>query len=234
MKQVLQFSGGKDSLALLYLMQPHWDDVLVLWCNPGNPHASTRALMDSISKEVPHFLEVRGNQPDFVRHVGYPSDIVPVSMTKVGRMVEGTVGVNFVSAYECCYANLWAPMNAAMQVLGAKVVYRGQKACDERKSPIRDGYIEHGITYRFPLEDWSDADVMAYLGDRVPEHYRNGEATSRDCVDCTAFLDENVERIRNLPQEQRLVLIGRLQALIEGVDNARETLALCLNLETAK
>jgi len=31
METVLQFSGGKDSLACLYLLKPRWHEIMVLW-----------------------------------------------------------------------------------------------------------------------------------------------------------------------------------------------------------
>jgi len=35
--EVLQLSGGKDSLACLYLLKPKWDDLIVAWVNTGAP-----------------------------------------------------------------------------------------------------------------------------------------------------------------------------------------------------
>jgi 3'-phosphoadenosine 5'-phosphosulfate sulfotransferase (PAPS reductase)/FAD synthetase len=231
MERILQFSGGKDSLALLYLMEDEWDDLMVMWCNPGAPHASTLALMDKVRRMVPHFIEVKGTQPLFLANVGYPSDIVPVSATIVGRAVEHTKGDVFVSAYDCCRVNLWQPMHAATKLLGGKHVYRGQKNADGRKSPARDGFVEDGITYHFPLERWSDQDVRDFLGDRLPHHYTAGEKTSRDCWNCTAYLDENVERITNLPIQQRMFVMGKLATLLEEVNKSRDLLAAYLQTE---
>ena len=233
MERILQFSGGKDSLALLYLMEDEWDDLLVMWCNPGAPHASTKVLMERVRAMVPHFIEVKGTQPHFLANVGYPSDLVPAGATIIGRLVEHTKGDVFVSAYECCAANLWRPMDAAVRLLGGKHVYRGQKDADGRKSPVRDGHVENGITYHFPLQSWSDDDVVGFLGDRLPEHYSNGEKTSRDCWSCTAYLDENAERIKRLPLAQRAFVQGKLATLLDATNKTRAEIEACLTMENS-
>ena len=228
MKRVLQFSGGKDSLALLFLMEEEWSDLLVMWCNAGAPHASTLAMMDYVRELVPNFIEVSGDQPAFVREWGYPTDIMPIATTRIGRLVHGTEGDCFVSAHACCMANIWQPMRDACKRLGVTDVYRGQKDSDRRKAPIKDLHVEEGVTYHFPLQHWTDDDVFAFLADRVPEHYKRGEKSSRDCWDCTAYLDENVERIKNLTTMQRTFVQGKLKTLLAVTDKSRADIAACL------
>jgi 3'-phosphoadenosine 5'-phosphosulfate sulfotransferase (PAPS reductase)/FAD synthetase len=204
--RVLHFSGGKDSLACLYLLQPDWDDITVMWCNTGAAHHSTIKMMEYISGIVPHFMEVQSDQPAYISEWGYPVDIVPVWRTGFGMSLDERWGRKFIDWTSCCATNIWAPLEKATRELGANVVYRGQKTADKIKSPIRSGHNENGVTYIFPLEEWTDEDVFAYLGDRVPPHYRSGERTSRDCVNCTAYLHENVERIAALPKNVRIEL----------------------------
>jgi len=60
----------------------------------------------------------------------------------------------------------------------------------------------------FPVGDWSRDKVVAYVKahapDLMPPGYAEGEKTSRDCWDCTAYLNDNRQRIANLPPAQKL------------------------------
>jgi phosphoadenosine phosphosulfate reductase len=104
-------------------------------------------------------------------------------------------------------------MEQATFQLGATDIYRGQRNEDHHKAPIRDGHVENGVTYHFPLELWTRDEVKHYLQlecpELIPEYYVN-EKTSRDCMDCTAYLKDNTSRIRHLPHKEysivRLVL----------------------------
>lgn len=211
--KALHCSGGKDSLACLYLLEPIWDELLVVWVNTGNAHASTHALMHEIRAKVPHFHEVVSNQPAFVAQYGYPVDVLPTARTPFGQQLDSRKGRTFVDWQTCCSTNIWTPMYAAMKELGITTVYRGQKLADMIRAPIRSGHQEDGITYVFPIEGWTDQQVFDYLGDRVPEHYLRGEKTSRDCVNCTAYLHENKERIAALPEADRAEIIEVLRDL---------------------
>jgi hypothetical protein len=50
----------------------------------------------------------------------------------------------------------------------------------------------------------------------LPDYYAT-EKTSRDCWDCTAYRDDNVERVKNLPDEQREIVEQRLDAWTRSV-----------------
>lgn len=197
---VLQFSGGKDSLACLYLMRPYWDKLIVIWMNSGAAYPETVKQMESIRELVPRFIEVKADQPKHIALHGYPADVVPTAHTSFGAYFR-PVGQLIQPWSSCCWANLWAPMQEATLKTGAKIVIRGQRRDEPRPSPIRSGHVENGITYLFPLEDWSEADVFRFLqeeGVSTPESY-TWAGTSLDCWSCTAFLDERQQELRNMP-----------------------------------
>ncbi len=196
-KAVLHFSGGKDSLACLYLCRPWWDRITVLWVNAGNPYPETVEQMAQIKALVPHFAEVRGDQPAWIAAMGLPVDVVPIMHGTMGRLAGSTEPLRLQSTFDCCAHNLWLPMREAMRQMGATVAIRGQKQCDEFKGQLRDGDVFEGITYRHPLDAWSDADVMAYLhaqGVELPPQYARGVNTSFDCMDCTGYASHNAVR----------------------------------------
>jgi phosphoadenosine phosphosulfate reductase len=98
-----------------------------------------------------------------------------------------------------------------MKALGATVIVRGQKRIDARKSNIESGTVIDGVRYEFPLEDWTDQDVLDYLATRgiaLPANYAHME-TGLDCWNCTAYLDENVGKFdymrRHHPEKHAIV-----------------------------
>ena len=226
--RALQFSGGLDSLALLFWLREEWTDLHVFWLNTGAAYPETLAYMERIKQFGPlNFHEVQGNQPQSIAEFGWPADVVPVHATRIGHAVHGTTGLMFQSYLDCCSRSMWQPMHEAMVAHGVTDVYRGQRNADARRAPVRNGHVEGGITYHFPLEHWSRDDVLSYCRaecpDLIPDYYAAGERVSRDCWNCTAYLDDNIERINALPSEQRI-------AVVEVVDELRAQVARLLEV----
>lgn len=215
----LQFSGGKDSLALLTLWRAKLADTLVCWVNTGASYPETLAQMRTLKETVPHFLEITSDQPTQVDREGYPTDLVPLHFTPMGReTVDEPYNklVRLQDTFRCCSANIWQPLYQAMKANGITTVLRGQKRVDKYKAAYLSGYREDGITYIFPLQNWTDADVFKYLADNnvpLPVHYSRGEKKGHDCWSCTGYLDEDAGRIHNLPRDRREEVMRRLQAI---------------------
>lgn len=221
--KVLQFSGGKDSLAVLFLKRPEWNDITVMWCNTGSVYHDTEVLMGRIAKLVPNFYEVQSDKASWSSANGVAVDITPERHTLLGKLLGGKGDAPLYTSYlRCCSANLWAPMADAVKKLGVKHVIRGQRTVDIRKAPILSGHVDSdGITYEFPIENWADDEVLTYCREVCPEYlpayYENGEKTSHDCWDCVAYLDENEGRIKNLPYDKQKVVYKRLEAYWEAL-----------------
>jgi 3'-phosphoadenosine 5'-phosphosulfate sulfotransferase (PAPS reductase)/FAD synthetase len=218
----LHFSGGKDSLACLYLMRDRWSEIYVMWVNTGAADPSIVEYMDGWKERLPYFVEVKSDQPANVAQFGWPSDVVPARNTALGSQVCGG-GPLIQSCYDCCLANIWYPLHRATLELGVSTVIKGQRASDKRKSTATNGQQVAGVTYRMPIEAWSDTDVFDYLAGVnaiMPPGYGRGETTSRDCWDCTGYLDENAKRIANLDAPRRDEINNRLRAIRRAV--ARE------------
>lgn len=204
---VIQVSGGKDSLAVLYLLRPHWDKCTVMWVNTGAAYPETVALMERIRAEVPRFLEVRSDQPGNVEQNGWPVDLLPIQYGPQGRaFVQDGDDVRLQSFLDCCRENVWLPSYRAVLGTGATLVIRGQRKADKMRSPIESGHVDaFGLTYWFPIEDWSTDQVFQWMkqnGVPVPAHYAETE-TSLDCWSCTAYCHENLGRYRYTARNHR-------------------------------
>lgn len=216
----LLFSGGKDSLACLYLNKERWDSMYVVWCNTGAATEDMVEYMDHWKSVLPYFIEVRTNQPDQVAEYGWPVDVLPVNNSYLGKIISSQDGPKMQPYVNCCAANVWFPLHEKCVKLGVKYVIKGQKNSDVRKSSLRDGGVIDNIEYQMPLQDWTDEDVFKFLRDQgayMPECYARGEKKGRDCWDCTAFRDEMVEFVENLPEEKRLIVKSRLAIIDEAV-----------------
>lgn len=219
MTTALHFSGGVDSLACLYLYREQWDSIYVCWLNSGAAYPDVVESMRKWRERLPHFIEVKSDQPAQITQCGYPSDVVPLRYTSIGRAMFQESGFKIQSSHYCCSQNLWQPMHEKMKELGVTRIIRGQRLSDKRSSPVRSGDKADGMEVIFPLENWSRERVMDYLrevGAEIPAYYET-EQTSRDCWDCTAYLDENIERIRHLPAQMKSVVLGRLAEIRSAV-----------------
>ena len=202
---VLQFSGGKDSLACLHLMRPWWDKIIVMWVNTGDAFPETIEQMRQVKALVPRFQEISSNQRLHIYDEGWPSDIITVSATLFGRLVEGHRGPIVQGWPRCCGANIWAPMMRAVRASGATLIIQGTRESDPRRSPDSNA---PGLQYHYPVWDWSTGKVLEYLRleGLLPEHY-DETATGLDCQHCTAFLNENADKMRYLARHHPAVSV---------------------------
>ena len=186
----LSLSGGKDSLACLYLMRPYWDRLTVYWCNTGDAFPETIKFMNGIRKMVPNFREISGQQPAVIAADGWPSDVVTYRDTSFGHSVHGDTGVKMQSRYDCCARSMMLPLYNAMRAEGVTCIIRGKRHDEDDKSGVLSGHVdENGIELQFPIYDWTEQDVLHYLrviGVELPKFYAHGN-NSIDCMHCTAY-----------------------------------------------
>lgn len=189
----LQFSGGKDSLACLHLLRAYWDKITVVWVNTGDAFPETLAQMEEVARLVPHFLEIRSDQPRQIAEKGWPVDVLPIRATVLGKSYEPNELPLMQPYAMCCAENIWLPLHAAMKAYGATLLIRGTRLQDVKKSHVRSGAAHDGIEHWFPIEDWTADQVRGWLdenGVALPANYAVMD-TSLDCQHCTAYLYEN-------------------------------------------
>lgn len=142
-KTVLQFSGGQDSLAALYLLEPFWEGITVAWVHARDASEPLMRLMETLQDELPNFAVIdKRNASRYRTAHGDPTD---------------------ATWKTCCAQNLWLPMYEWTLAHGVKYVVRGCKQVDPINL-ISPGHIdEHGIGYIFPVWGWTDEKVREYL-----------------------------------------------------------------------
>lgn len=218
---VLQYSGGKDSIACLFLLRPYWEKLIVLWVNTGAAFPETIEHMAIVAQLVPNFLEVKSDQPAQIAKHGNPSDLVSWWDTPLGRSIDGSRITRAQTPTSCCKENIWVPMHEATMRLNPTVIIRGQRNAEQRKGPARNGQVQDGVRYWFPIEDWSDDDVYFYLreiGAPLPANYEYMN-TSLDCWSCTAYLDENDGKFAYM-KERHPELYARAQVSLDCLARA--------------
>jgi 3'-phosphoadenosine 5'-phosphosulfate sulfotransferase (PAPS reductase)/FAD synthetase len=192
-RAVLQFSGGKDSTALLHQARPFLGNILVLFGDTGAVFPHVVDFIHRICREFGAQLEVIRpveGVKEFTEKQGLPSDIVPIeAMPEMDPFLTEKPKTLVQSYLRCCSKMIYEPMQEAIQQSGVTLVFRGSKKSDRRVG-VPSGWIEHGVTYSSPLWEWSDDDVMAYLAENgvsLPAHYET-IPDSLDCWICTAHL----------------------------------------------
>ncbi len=173
----------------------------MVWMNTGAAFPESLDLIDKIRRQVPHFVEVKADVLADVELNGHPVDVLPINSTALAQLWSGAK-MKMRPYTECCSANMWTPLAQKMKELGVTTIIRGQRIAEHYKSPLRDGAVIDGIKYEFPIQDWSDADVFAYLsreGVEIPGYY-DYTGTSLDCWNCTAYLDAKLGQLKYMEQ----------------------------------
>ena len=215
----LQFSGGKDSLACLFLMQPHWDNLTVYWVNTGAALPETVDLMEQVRALVPRFVEIRSDQPSDLVANGWPVDILPIRNSSLMKGLSEKPTLKLQSFLDCCIRNIMRPLHDRMIADGVTMIIRGQRNQETDKSSLRSGDIMDGFKFLFPIENWTGEQVRAYLADKpikLPASYEDAD-TSLDCWNCTAWLEDHIGKQRYLKRvhPEAYTLVREMLTLIE-------------------
>jgi 3'-phosphoadenosine 5'-phosphosulfate sulfotransferase (PAPS reductase)/FAD synthetase len=227
-RAVLQFSGGKDSTALMYLARPHLDNIMVLFSETGATFPHLRKHVERTCRKLNAKMTIVHPPIDVYQHtheLGLPSDIVPVELSAAMLPFLNPPPKQILQSYtQCCGAMIWEPMRQYVRDHNVDLVLRGSKSCDSRVG-IGPSVEVEGVTYKSPLWDWSDDDVYAYLKDQnaeLPDHYSEIN-DSLDCWICTAHLahhgEEKMRYIRkNYPDFWPVVSyrMSQVRSLIEN------------------
>ena len=234
-KVALQFSGGRDSLAMLLHLREHWPRLTVYYTDSGDSYPETRALVKRVRSMVPRLVTIDGKQPETMYRHGWPSDVTQAGAMWPYGQQQIADHVPLIDRYFCCLHSIMLPMHQRMLADGITLLLRGQRDSDEPKSHVRSGETHDGMTIVYPIADWTDAQVHACIeagGFDVPPYYAQGMTSAPDCMRCTAWLEHGAVSYlgRNHPKvaaevRQRLVKINAtVEPFLARVRQAAEVL----------
>ena len=188
-------SGGKDSLAVAYLLREHLHRMTVYHVSTGDQLSEVVAIVQHVAEMCPRFVTIETDKEAWVREHGLPSDLVPHSSHWMGvAMAESPVRLS--SRYDCCGSNIMVPMHERIRADGNTLVIRGTKAADMKRVPFRSGEVLDGVELLLPIETWSDAEVFAYLrrveAPIAPVYELAGVVHTPECARCSAWLGESL------------------------------------------
>lgn len=190
-KIALSFSGGKDSLACVYLLRPYKDLITLYHLDTGDLLPEVHAIVEHVRGFWPRFVTVHGNVDEWIAQNGMPTDLLPFASHPIGRSL-GQEEAALVSRYDCCFANLMWPLYERIKADGNTLVIRGTKQADVKKIPADSGATPDGVEILLPLRDWSHEKVFKYLRsvgapiNRIYEYVTN----SPECARCPAWWNE--------------------------------------------
>lgn len=226
-KIALSFSGGKDSLACVYLMRPHLDRITVFHNDTGDLLPEVMEVVEHVKAMCPNFVHIRGDVNAWIAEHGMPTDLLPHSAHTIGELM-GEASTRLVPRYDCCWANLMSPVHQAIKASGSSLVIRGTKRVDMKRLPMASGDVLDGIEVLLPLQDWSHDEVFAYLRAEGAPICRVYEAVTNapECARCPAWLGE--KRAGYLRQHHPALFADyrdRLQAVFREIDPVLGNLA---------
>ena len=190
-KIALQFSGGKDSLAVAHLLRPYWDRVTFYHGDTGDLLPEVREIVSQVEALVPFFARVNTDSAEWMTRFGLPSDLVPTTCTPAGVLI-GSGKRRIVDRFDCCASNIMAPMHERMVRDGIELVIRGTKRADFARLPAENGPTGMGYDLWQPILEWSHDDVFVYLrrvGAPICRVYES-RINAPECATCPAWWNE--------------------------------------------
>lgn len=190
-KIALSFSGGKDSLACVYLLRNHLNRLTVYHYDTGDLLPEVRHVVSEVEAFCPNFVHIQGDVRGWIAEYGLPTDLLPYSTHGIG-VLAGQNRTKLVTRYHCCFSNLMWPVWDRIKADGNTLCIRGTKLSDQTKLPAYSGDVIEGLELWFPINDWSHDQVQTYLRkvgaphNPIYDHMTN----SPECARCPAWWSE--------------------------------------------
>tara|TARA_R110000868_G_scaffold238912_3_gene493431 strand:- start:4410 stop:5156 length:747 start_codon:yes stop_codon:yes gene_type:complete len=194
-KQIaFQLSGGKDSVAALFLLRPYWDQMVVYFCNSGDMKPELTSVVARLSTMLSRFVVVPGRVFSTHQEFGLPSDLVPFTSSYASHVHNAGSTLLLQDRVSCCFRSIMAPLHERMLHDSITMIIRGQKNNDVLKGCFKSGDVVDGIEFFYPVENWTDDECFDFCnhhGFDMRSVYSTGIPHSGDCITCTAWLGED-------------------------------------------
>ena len=180
-RAVVQVSGGRDSRAMLELVAPYLRDTdFVVMLLTGDSPLETLAFAYELESRFENVVVLNSDSKTDRELNGHPSPVVLSDQPIFADVLQTR------SQFDCCRANIMLPLHNFTLGLEPDLILRGQRLSDEHKNPIAHLGESDGITYVYPIANWSDEQVDLYLADRLPDFYSKC-SDAPDCMTCTGY-----------------------------------------------
>lgn len=224
------FSGGRDSTAALYAMRPYWGRMKIYHIDTGDQFPETVRVVNAVEKDVGHIERLYSDVHAVRREFGFASDVVPVdNQAGLGTAMSGRV-IKIIPRYECCARTLMLPMHQRMLNDGVTLIVRGQRDAEFSAPLTRSGFTDGQVELLFPIQHWSNSDVMAFIKvNQLPlaPYYDAGMKQAPECMRCTAWWGEGRMRyLRENHPEQHAQASQLMRAIKGEIDRQYETMEL--------
>lgn len=225
-KIAFQFSGGRDSTAALYLLRDRWPEITCVYhVDTGDQFPETRAVVDRVRADLEEagvrFVVITTDVQAQRERDGYPTDLIPVNNTALGRMVSGQE-LLLTGRFDCCANALMLPLHNRMHDDDMRLLIRGQR--DDEYSggaPTRDRDEIDGFQVHYPVQGWTAHQVQEYLEEHglpLAPFYQAGMKRAPECMGCTAWWDEGrLEYMREHHPAARKVVLLKLDQISAAI-----------------
>lgn len=223
-RAVVQVSGGRDSRAMLELVAPHLRETdFVVMLLTGDSPPDTLAFASELGTRFDNVVVLNTDSKSDREFNGHPSPVVLSDQPVFADVLRTR------SQFDCCFANIMLPLHKFTLGLQPDLILRGQRLSDEHKNPIAHLGVSDGITYAYPIADWTDEQVNLYLADRLPDFYETC-SDAPDCMSCTGYWGRGYQKwLESEAPDLAAVRKERIRSLIQAI-----TPALLLGIQEVK